>query len=62
MNNPIEKKLSELNRWEWALWQWHEVTEVGHDDRHFLRGHRRTVDEAILAAKSWDAWMDEAKE
>ena len=54
MNNVIEKKLSELNRWEWSLWQWHEVTEVVNDERHFVRGYRRTPQETVAAAAEWD--------
>ncbi len=55
----MEKKLSEILRQEWIVWQWEEITSTGEEDRVFGRGYRRTPDEAMQAMEDWDSTAEE---
>jgi hypothetical protein len=50
-----EKKLSEISRKDWIVWQWAE-TEMyfGDTERTFIRGQKRTPTEALQAAEEWE--------
>ena len=50
-----EKKLSDITRKDWILWQWFEVDGVfGETDRMFVRGLQRNPTEALRASQEWD--------
>ena len=49
----MEKKLSEITRKEWIVYQWLEVDNFG-SDRTFIKGQNRTPDEALQAAEEWE--------
>ncbi len=56
----IEKKLSEITRKEWIVYQWQEApNSFGDEERIFLRGFKRTPDEARQAMEDWDATAEE---
>ena len=50
----VEKNLSEITRTEWAIFKWSDITCVGADERRFMRGFRRSPDEATQALGEWD--------
>ncbi len=50
----MEKKLSEITRAEWIAFNWFETTEMGDEERRFLRNYGRTPDEAAQAQIDWD--------
>lgn len=51
----MQKKLSEITRAEWITFSWLETTEGGDEERTFMRGYKRTPDEAMSAMEEWDA-------
>jgi hypothetical protein len=55
----MEKKLLEITRSEWIGWQWIESQSMGEEERTFLRGFRRTPDEAAQAMEDWDSTAEE---
>jgi len=54
----MEKKLSEITRQEWIVWNWLESTP-DEEDRIFVRGYKRTPDEAAQAMEEWDSTAEE---
>jgi hypothetical protein len=57
---PIEKKLSEITRNEWIAYQWQEEPNTfGDEERIFLKGFKRTPDEARQAMEDWDLTAEE---
>jgi hypothetical protein len=55
----MEKCLSEITRQDWIAWQWQEITSLDDEDRRFMRGQKRTPDEALQAMEEWDATAEE---
>ena len=55
----MEKKLSEIIRSEWIAFQWMDITQMGDEERKFLRGFGRTPDEAMQAMEEWDMTAEE---
>lgn len=55
----MEKKLSEITRTEWVAYQWIDITEMGDQERMFLRHLGRTPDEAAQAMEEWDMTAEE---
>jgi len=55
----MEKSLSEITRQDWTAWQWQEITSMDDEDRRFMRGQKRTPDEALQAMEEWDATAEE---
>lgn len=53
------KKLAEITRLEWVVFQWFDITEMGDQERMMIRGHRRTPDEAAQAMEEWDITAEE---
>lgn len=49
----MEKLISKITRNDWIVYQWLEVSEIG-TERKFMRGDKRTPDEAVQAADEWD--------
>lgn len=51
----MEKKLSEITKKEWCLYQWLDSGTMGAvDDRVFIRGFRHTPEEAMQALEQWE--------
>jgi hypothetical protein len=51
----MEKRLSEITRKEWILYQWLDTGSMGSDeDRVFIKGPRNTPAEAMEAAEEWE--------
>lgn len=57
-----QKKLSEITRQEWIIFQWQDITAVGDAERMFIRCFRRTPNEAITALGAWDRLAEEKGE
>jgi hypothetical protein len=56
----MEKKvLSEITRAEWIAFQWQDITEMGDEERLFLKSNARTPDEAAQAMEDWDTTAEE---
>lgn len=55
----MEKKLSEITRKDWIVWQWVECTQMGDEERVFTRDMARTPTEAAQAAEEWDYTAEE---
>jgi hypothetical protein len=53
------KALSDITRKDWVAFHWQECTEMGDNDRMFLRSFRKTPDEAAQAAEDWDRTAEE---
>jgi hypothetical protein len=45
----MEKRLSEITREEWISWQWLDVTQIGDEERVFLKRFQRTPEEMYNA-------------
>ena len=59
----MEKKLSEITRSEWIVFQWIEAPQsMGDEDRIFIANGKRTPDEAAQAAEDWDMTAEERAE
>jgi len=51
----MEKKLSEITKKEWCLYQWLDTGVMGgEDDRVFIRGFKHTPEEAMQALEQWE--------
>jgi len=51
----MEKKLSEITKKEWCLYQWLDSGSMGSDgDRIFIRGFKHTPAEALQALEQWE--------
>ena len=50
----MEKALSGITRKEWIIYQWLEITQMGDEERIFLKGQNHTPDEALQAAEEWE--------
>ena len=59
MTERTIKKISELNEWEWVVYNWTNVTTYGDEETVFVRGFERGPDEAIAACENWKKWADE---
>lgn len=55
----MRKKLSEITRTEWMVYQWVEDTQMGDEERTFVSQYKRTPDEARQAADDWDSTAEE---
>lgn len=51
------KTLDEITHIEWMLYEWVEVSHMGKGAREFIRGQRRTPDEAVIAYRDYDRWI-----
>lgn len=49
------KKLEEITRAEWVLYEWIPVNEVGGFEG-YIRGVTRDPSDAIRAGRDWDEW------
>ncbi len=59
----MEKKLSEISRSEWIVFQWIEAPPaMGDEDRTFSADGKRTPTEAAQAAEEWDMTAEERAE
>lgn len=58
----MEKKLSEITRSEWIAFNWVDITEMGDQERRFIRQFARTPDEAAQAQIDWDETEEARKE
>jgi len=61
----MEKKLSEITRSEWIVFQWVEDLGTmgdGNEERVFTAINKRTPAEAAQAAEEWDMTAEERAE
>lgn len=52
------KKLSEITRDEWIVYNWLPVTGMGENGQNYILGVPRDPSESIRAGSEWDAWHD----
>lgn len=50
----MEKGLSQITREEWVTYQWIDVTQMGDEERIFMRHYKRTPDEMAQAMMDWE--------
>jgi hypothetical protein len=51
------KRLKEITHFEWALYEWIDVTPPESTERMFVRGKERTPDDAVRAHGDYDSWV-----
>ncbi len=56
-----ERTRSSIERWEWMMWQWHEVGVYADKESMFVRGQERKSDDVTRAGKEWDSWQETGK-
>jgi hypothetical protein len=54
----MEKRLSEITREEWISWQWLDITQMGDEERVFLKRFQRTPEEMYNAMMEWEETVE----
>ena len=55
----MEKALKDITRTEWIKYQWHDVTQMGDDERMMQQGFIRTPDESHQAMEEWEVTAED---
>lgn len=55
-SGPVIKRMSQLTKFEWMRYEWHDRTSMGCEEHQFQRGFERTPASALQAEAEWDAY------
>ena len=56
-SDELVKCQEHIERDEWILYEWVEVTETSHTKRHYKRGIERKISDMENAARQWDFYF-----